>query len=204
MQKLFDHFKTNAGVWTFGLFMAAIAGGIYQFTVFMVSAQVTPVSARVDAEVKRLDAADGNTNGNFARLEKQMNERFDELKRSIGLNRERIDLLNKQIDTKTSQLNQTVDTKITRLSQTVDTKISLLSQKIDTKISQLNQKFDSKITMLDRKLDKKIELLDQKIEKKFGQLDQKISRLDEKMDKKFDLMDEKFNLILLRLPPLKK
>ena len=175
MQKLFDHFKTNAGVWTFGLFMAAIAGGIYQFTVFMVSAQVTPVRARVDAEVKRLDAADGNTNGNFARFEKQMNERFDELKRSIGLNRERIDLLNEQIDTKITRLNQT----------------------LDKKISQLNRKFDSKIMMLDRKLERKIEVLDQKIEKKFSQVDQKISRLDEKMDKKFDL-------ILLRLPPLKK
>lgn len=171
MQKLFDHFKTNAGVWMFGLFMAAIAGGIYQFTVFMVSAQVTPVRARVAAEVKRLDAADGNTNGNFARFEKQMNEHFSQLREAIGQNKERID--------------------------------------------RLGERVDGKIALLDQKLEKKIEVLDQKIEKKFGQLDQKISRLDEKMDKKFDLMDakidkkfdlmdEKFNLILLRLPPLKK
>lgn len=178
MQKLFDHFKTNAGVWTFGLFMAAIAGGIYQFTVFMVSAQVTPVSERVDAEVKRLDAADGNTNGNFARFEKQMNEHFGQLREAIGQNREAIGQNKERID-------------------------------------RLGERVDGKIALLDRKLERKIEVLDQKIEKKFGQLDQKISRLDEKMDKKFDLMDakidkkfdlmdEKFNLILLRLPPLKK
>ncbi|MCY3824835.1 MAG: hypothetical protein OXG62_13325 [Nitrospinae bacterium] len=160
MQKIFDHFKTNAGVWTFGLFMAAVAGGIYQFTVFMVSAQVTPVKARLDEQVKRLDAADGNTNRSIARFEKYMIKRFNHLEKGIEQNRERI-------------------------------------------------------VLLDRKLEKKIEVLDQKIEKKFDKLDQKISRLDEKMDKKisllaqkmdkkFDLMDEKFNLILLRLPPLKK
>ena len=175
MQKIFDHFKTNAGVWTFGLFMAAVAGGIYQFTVFMVSAQVTPVKARLDAQVERLDAADGNTDKFIAGIEKRMILRFDELRE----------------------------------------KISLLDEKIDTKITRLNEKIDRKITMLDQKIDRQIGLLDQKIEKKFDQLDQKISRLDEKMDKKishlaqkmdkkFDLMDEKFNLILLRLPPLKK
>lgn len=160
MQKIFDHFKTNAGVWTFGLFMAAVAGGIYQFTVFMVSAQVTPVEARLDAEVKRLDAADGNTNRTITDIAKFMNAHFEQLRRAIGQNTDRI-------------------------------------------------------ILLDRKLEKKIEVLDQKIEKKFDKLDQKIGRLDEKMDKKisllaqkmdkkFDLMDEKFNLILLRLPPLKK
>ena len=145
MQKLFDHFKTNAGVWTFGLFMAAIAGGIYQFTVFMVSAQVTPVRARVAAEVKRLDAADGNTNIRIADFKEHMDERFDELKRGMG------------------ELKEGVKRNRDR-----------------------------------------IDLLDKKIERKIEFLDRKISRLDAKIDKKFDLMDEKFNLILLRLPPLKK
>ncbi|MYA97366.1 MAG: hypothetical protein F4X91_13270, partial [Nitrospinae bacterium] len=93
MQKIFDHFKTNAGVWTFGLFMAAVAGGIYQFTVFMVSAQVTPVKARLDAQVERLDAADRNTNRTIAGIEKRMILYFDEL-------RENISLLDKKIDTK--------------------------------------------------------------------------------------------------------
>lgn len=149
MQKIFDHFKTNAGVWTFGLFMAAVAGGIYQFTTFMVSAQVTPVKVRIDAEVKRLDAADGNTNGSIARFEKFMSERFNQLEEGIGQNRERMD-------------------------------------RLDEKIGRLGEKLDRKIALLDQKLDKKID------------------RLDEKMDKKFDLMDKKFDLILLRLPPLKK
>ena len=144
MQKLFDHFKTNAGVWTFGLFMAAVAGGIYQFTVFMVSAQVTPVRARVDAEVKRLDAADGNTNIRIADFKEHMDERFDELKRGIGLNREKIDLLNEQIDT-----------KITRLNEKIDRKISLLDQKIEKKIDLLDQK----ISRLDEKMDKKFDLI---------------------------------------------
>ena len=160
MQKLFDHFKTNAGVWTFGLFMAAGAGGIYQFTVFMVSAQVTPVKERVDAEVKRLDAADGNTNVSIAGFEKQMIVRFDGLKKDIRRNGERI-------------------------------------SRLDEKVGRLDEKLDRKITLLNQKIDKQIELLDHQIEKKFDQLDQKISRLDEKMDKKFEL-------ILLRLPPLKK
>ena len=159
MQKIFDHFKTNAGVWTFGLFMAAVAGGIYQFTVFMVSAQVTPVKAHLDAQVERLDAADGNTNRTISGIEKRMILYFDEL-------RENISLLDKKIDTKITRLNQKIDTKITRL----------------------NEKIDRKITMLDQKIDRQIGLLDQKIEKKFDQLDKKISRLDEKMDKKFDLI----------------
>ena len=171
MQKLFDHFKTNAGVWTFGLFMAAIAGGIYQFTVFMVSAQVTPVKERVDAEVKRLDAADGNTNVSIAGFEKQMIVRFDGLKKDIRRNGERI---------------------------------SRLDEKLDRKITLLNQKIDKQIELLDQKIEKKFSRLDQKISRLDEKMDKKISRLDEKMGKKFDLMDKKFDLILLRLPPLKK
>ena len=171
MQKIFDHFKTNAGVWTFGLFMAAVAGGIYQFTVFMVSAQVTPVKAHLDAQVERLDAADGNTNRTITDIAKFMNAHFEQLGRAIGRNTDKIILL--------------------------DQKIDRLGENLDGKISQLNHEFDSKITMLDQKIDRQIGRLDQKIEKKFDQLDKKISRLDEKMDKKFDL-------ILLRLPPLKK
>ena len=136
MQKLFDHFKTNAGVWTFGLFMAAIAGGIYQFTVFMVSAQVTPVKERVDAEVKRLDAADGNTNGSIARFEKYMIKRFNLLQEGIGQNRDRIILLDRKIEKK----------------------IELLDQKIEKKFDQLDQK----ISRLDEKMDKKFELMDEK------------------------------------------
>ena len=136
MQKLFDHFKTNAGVWTFGLFMAAIAGGIYQFTVFMVSAQVTPVKERVDAEVKRLDAADGNTNGSIARFEKYMIKRFNLLQEGIGQNRDRIILLDRKLEKK----------------------IELLDQKIEKKFDQLDQK----ISRLDEKMDKKFELMDEK------------------------------------------
>ncbi len=138
MQKLFDHFKTNAGVWTFGLFMAAIAGGIYQFTVFMVSAQVTPVSERVDAEVKRLDAADGNTNIRIADFKEHMDERFDELKRGVGdlkedvkRNRERIDLLDKKIERKIEFL----DRKISRLDAKIDKKFDLLDAKMDEKFN---------------------------------------------------------------------
>ena len=175
MQKIFDHFKTNAGIWTFGLFMAAVAGGIYQFTIFMVSAQVTPVEARLDTQVERLDAADGNTNRTITDIAKFMNAHFEQLRRAIGQNTDKIILLDRKLEKK----------------------IEVLDQKIEKKFDQLNEKFDSKITMLDQKIDRQIGLLDQKIEKKFDQLDQKISRLDEKMDKKF-------NLILLRLPPLKK
>ena len=138
MRKIIGHLKEHAGIWTFGIFIVAAAGGIYQFTTTLVSAQITPVKVRVDAEVKRLDAADQNTNDSIAGLEKRMNERFDELKRGMGglkedvkLNRERISLL-------------------------------------DQKISRLDEKMDRKITLLDQKLDKK------------------------------------FDLILLRLPPLKK
>ena len=136
MQKIFDHFKTNAGVWTFGLFMAAVAGGIYQFTVFMVSAQVTPVKERVDAEVKRLDAADGNTNGSIARFEKYMIKRFNLLQEGIGQNRDRIILLDRKLEKK----------------------IELLDQKIEKKFDQLDQK----ISRLDEKMDKKFELMDEK------------------------------------------
>ena len=150
MQKIFDHFKTNAGVWTFGLFMAAVAGGIYQFTVFMVSAQVTPVKERVDAEVKRLDAADGNTNGSIARFEKYMIKRFNLLQEGIGQNRDRIVLLDRKFEKK----------------------IELLDQKIEKKFDQLNEKFDSKITMLDRKIEKKFDQLDQKI----SRLDEKMEK----------------------------
>ena len=78
-----------------------------------------------------------------------MNERFDELKKDIRLNRERISLL------------------------------------------------DQTINRLDEKLDRKIELLDQKISRLDEKMDRKITLLDQKLDKKFDL-------ILLRLPPLKK
>ena len=138
MRKLIGNLKEHTGVWTFGIFIVAAAGGIYQFTTTLVSAQITPVKVRVDAEVKRLDAADQNTNSSIAGLEKRMNERFDELKRGMGglkedvkLNRERISLL-------------------------------------DQKINRLDEKLERKITLLDQKLDKK------------------------------------FDLILLRLPPLKK
>ena len=149
MRKIIGHLKEHAGIWTFGIFIVAAAGGIYQFTETLVSAQITPVKVRVDAEVKRLDAADKNTNDSIAGLEKRMNERFDELKRGMGELKE--------------------DVKLNR----------------------------EKISLLDEKLERKIDKLDQKIDRKIESLDQKISRLDEKMDKKFDL-------ILLRLPPLKK
>ena len=149
MRKIIGNLKEHAGIWTFGLFIVAAAGGIYQFTETLVSAQITPVKVRIDAEVKRLDAADQNTNSSINGLKKHMNERFDELKKDIRLNRERISLL------------------------------------------------DQTINRLDEKLDRKIDKLDQKIDRKIELLDQKISRLDEKLDKKFDL-------ILLRLPPLKK
>ena len=149
MRKIIGHLKEHSGIWTFGIFIVAAAGGIYQFTETLVSAQITPVKVRVDAEVKRLDAADQNTNSSINGLKKHMNERFDELKKDIRLNRERISLL------------------------------------------------DQTINRLDEKLDRKIDKLDQKIDRKIELLDQKISRLDEKLDKKFDL-------ILLRLPPLKK
>ncbi len=149
MRKIIGHLKEHAGIWTFGLFIVAAAGGIYQFTATLVSAQITPVKVRIDTEVKRLDAADKNTNDNIAGLEKRMNERFDELKRGMGELKE--------------------DVKLNR------DKISLLDDKLDRKISHLDQK----ITRLDEKLDRKITLLDQKL-------------------------DKKFDLILLRLPPLKK
>ncbi len=149
MRKIIGNLKEHAGIWTFGLFIVAAAGGIYQFTATLVSAQITPVKVRIDTEVKRLDAADKNTNDNIAGLEKRMNERFDELKRGMG------------------ELKEDV---------------------------RLNR---DKISLLDEKLDRKISLLDQKINRLDEKLDKKISRLDEKMDKKFDL-------ILLRLPPLKK
>ena len=149
MRKIIGNLKEHAGIWTFGLFIVAAAGGIYQFTATLVSAQITPVKVRIDTEVKRLDAADKNTNDNIAGLEKRMNEHFDELKRGMG------------------ELKEDV---------------------------RLNR---DKISLLDEKLDRKISLLDQKINRLDEKLDKKISRLDEKMDKKFDL-------ILLRLPPLKK
>ena len=148
MQKIFDHFKTNAGVWTFGLFMAAVAGGIYQFTVFMVSAQVTPVKAHLDAQVERLDAADGNTNRTIAGIEKRMILYFDEL-------RENISLLDKKIDTKITRLNEKIDRKITMLDQKIDRQIGLLDQKIEKKFDQL----DKKISRLDEKMDKKFDLI---------------------------------------------
>ena len=54
----------------------------------------------------------------------------------------------------------------------------------------------------------KISLLDEKLDRKISHLDQKINRLDEKLDRKITLLDQKldkkFDLILLRLPPLKK
>ena len=149
MRKIIGHLKEHTGVWTFGIFIVAAAGGIYQFTTTLVSAQITPVKVRVDAEVKRLDAADQNTNSSINGLKKHMNERFDELKKDIRLNRERISLL------------------------------------------------DQTINRLDEKLDRKIELLDQKISRLDEKMDRKITLLDQKLDKKFDL-------ILLRLPPLKK
>ena len=149
MRKIIGHLKEHAGIWTFGIFIVAAAGGIYQFTETLVSAQITPVKVRVDAEVKRLDAADQNTNSPINGLKKHMNERFDELKKDIRLNRERISLL------------------------------------------------DQTINRLDEKLDRKIELLDQKISRLDEKMDRKITLLDQKLDKKFDL-------ILLRLPPLKK
>ncbi len=151
MQKIFDHFKTNAGVWTFGLFMAAVAGGIYQFTVFMVSAQVTPVKARLDAQVERLDAADGNTNDAIERLEKQMNVRFDGIKKDIRRNQEGIGLLRKEI----SDLNKKVERKIDTLNNKIDRQIGLLDQKIEKKFDQLDQK----ISRLDEKMDKKFNLI---------------------------------------------
>ena len=149
MRKIIGHLKEHTGVWTFGIFIVAAAGGIYQFTTTLVSAQITPVKVRVDAEVKRLDAADQNTNSSINGLKKHMNERFDELKKDIRLNRERISLL------------------------------------------------DQTINRLDEKLDRKIELLDQKISRLDEKMDRKITLLDQKLDKKFDL-------ILLRLPSLKK
>ena len=149
MRKIIGHLKEHTGVWTFGIFIVTAAGGIYQFTTTLVSAQITPVKVRVDAEVKRLDAADQNTNSSINGLKKHMNERFDELKKDIRLNRERISLL------------------------------------------------DQTINRLDEKLDRKIELLDQKISRLDEKMDRKITLLDQKLDKKFDL-------ILLRLPPLKK
>ncbi len=149
MRKIIGHLKEHAGIWTFGIFIVAAAGGIYQFTETLVSAQITPVKVRVDAEVKRLDAADQNTNSSINGLKKHMNERFDELKKDIRLNRERISLL------------------------------------------------DQTINRFDEKLDRKIELLDQKISRLDEKMDRKITLLDQKLDKKFDL-------ILLRLPPLKK
>ncbi len=149
MRKIIGHLKEHSGIWTFGIFIVAAAGGIYQFTETLVSAQITPVKVRVDAEVKRLDAADQNTNSSINGLKKHMNERFDELKKDIRLNRERISLL------------------------------------------------DQTINRLDEKLDRKIELLDQKISRLDEKMDRKITLLDQKLDKKFDL-------ILLRLPPLKK
>ena len=148
MQKIFDHFKTNAGVWTFGLFMAAVTGGIYQFTVFMVSAQVTPVKARLDTQVERLDAADGNTNRTIAGIEKRMILYFDEL-------RENISLLDKKIDTKITRLNEKIDRKMTMLDQKIDRQIGLLDQKIEKKFDQL----DKKISRLDEKMDKKFDLI---------------------------------------------
>ena len=149
MRKIIGHLKEHSGIWTFGIFIVAAAGGIYQFTETLVSAQITPVKVRVDTEVKRLDAADQNTNSSINGLKKHMNERFDELKKDIRLNRERISLL------------------------------------------------DQTINRLDEKLDRKIELLDQKISRLDEKMDRKITLLDQKLDKKFDL-------ILLRLPPLKK
>ena len=149
MRKIIGHLKEHSGIWTFGIFIVAAAGGIYQFTETLVSAQITPVKVRVDAEVKRLDAADQNTNSSINGLKKHMNERFDELKKDIRLNRERISLL------------------------------------------------DQTINRFDEKLDRKIELLDQKISRLDEKMDRKITLLDQKLDKKFDL-------ILLRLPPLKK
>ena len=98
MQKLIGHLKEHSGIWTFGIFIVAAAGGIYQFTTTLVSAQITPVKVRVDAEVKRLDAADQNTNSSINGLKKHMNERFDELKKDIRLNRERISLLDQTIN----------------------------------------------------------------------------------------------------------
>ena len=149
MRKIIGNLKEHAGIWTFGLFIVAAAGGIYQFTATLVSAQITPVKVRIDTEVKRLDAADKNTNDNIAGLEKRMNERFDELKRGMG------------------ELKEDV---------------------------RLNR---DKISLLDEKLDRKISLLDQKINRLDEKMDKKLRPFDEKMDKKFDL-------ILLRLPPLKK
>ena len=149
MRKIIGHLKEHAGIWTFGIFIVAAAGGIYQFTETLVSAQITPVKVRVDAEVKRLDAADKNTNDSIAGLEERMNERFDELKRGMG------------------------------------------ELKEDVKLNW------EKISLLDEKLDKKISLLDQKINRLDEKLERKITLLDQKLDMKFDL-------ILLRLPPLKK
>ena len=107
MRKIIGHLKEHTGIWTFGIFIVAAAGGIYQFTETLVSAQITPVKVRGDAEVKRLDAADKNTNDSIAGLEKRMNERFDELKRGMGelkedvkLNREKISLLDEKLDKK--------------------------------------------------------------------------------------------------------
>ena len=137
MRKIIGNLKEHAGIWTFGLFIVAAAGGIYQFTATLVSAQITPVKVRIDTEVKRLDAADKNTNDNIAGLQKYMNERFDELKRGMGELKE--------------------DVKLNR------DKISLLDEKLDRKISLLDQK----INRLDEKLDKKISRLDEKMDKKF-------------------------------------
>ena len=136
--------------------MAAVAGGIYQFTAFMVSAQVMPVKAHLDAQVERLDAADGNTDRTIAGIEKRMIVHFDEL-------REKISILDEKIDTKITRLNEKIDRKITMLDQKIDRQIGLLDQKIEKKFDQLDQK----ISRLDEKMDKKFSQLDQKIEKKF-------------------------------------
>ena len=108
MRKIIGHLKEHAGIWTFGIFIVAAAGGIYQFTATLVSAQITPVKVRVDTEVKRLDAADQNTNSSINGLKKHMNERFDELKKDIRLNRERISLLDQTIN----RLDEKLDRKI--------------------------------------------------------------------------------------------
>ena len=122
MRKIIGHLKEHAGIWTFGIFIVAAAGGIYQFTKTLVSAQITPVKVRVGAEVKRLDAADQNTNSSIAGLEKRMNERFDELKKDIRLNRERISLLDQTIN----RLDEKLDRKITLLDQKLDKKFDLI------------------------------------------------------------------------------
>ncbi len=144
MRKIIGNLKEHAGIWTFGLFIVAAAGGIYQFTATLVSAQITPVKVRIDTEVKRLDAADKNTNDSIAGLEERMNERFDELKKDIKLNREKISLLDEKFDTKITQLNEKLDTKISLLDQ----KINRLDEKLDKKISRLDEKMDKKFDLI--------------------------------------------------------